>query len=496
MTPKPVEQKVQSFEVADGDTFGDLLSAERIQTQKPLKIGLFGTGFFEYWRMYPGLRAKVEQDAMLVQRRLSAGHDVVPAALVDTMDAADEAGRQFRAAGIDLLVMAYRTYIPDAYVHQLLSHLPEIPVLMVASQSRDTLDYDDDYSGTLRNSGLMALVQLSCGIRRMGARRSIECIAGSIHDEETYRNIGRYAEVVTIFRRLKTMVIGVIGQVFRGMLDFEYDKTKVKGALGPEIINLQVDHLLAAFEQARADDPDVRRMVERTAAEYDASALAANDIERAARAAVALKRMVRHFRLDALALLGQHLVERKLKTTPYLGIAELCRDGFPCVTEGDVIGLVMMKILRHLSGYMPYFVEWGEFDVPRNAWMLLGHGFCDPDQARNKPPLLVPAAEQWGLEGAGCSLACVPAPGPCTMAHFVERPDGWRMVISSGEFLDLEPLPISEVHAVVRVKEPVLGYAERLVEAGVPHHIITVRGDVRRELEQLARLLDVRTIIL
>jgi L-arabinose isomerase len=488
---------IRSFEVGEGDVFGDLLSPERIETGRNLKIGLLATGYFEYWRMYPELRAQVEQDAARVCDRLSQRHDIVPSGLVDTMDAADEARRRFRDENVDLIVLAYRTYIPDAYVHQVLSRLPDVPLLVFASQSRDRFDCNDDYSGVLRNSGVMALVQSVCGLRRMGGRKlTIECVAGSIHDEEAYQRIGRYIKVVTIYKRLKTMTVGVIGQVFRGMFDFEYDKTKVKGALGPEIINLQIDHLLASCEQAPLEDPDVQAMLRHARAAYDVTGVGLSDLERAAPVAVALQRLVRRFRLDGLALLGQHFVERKLKTTSYLGLSELHRNGFPCVTEGDVIGLVMMTILHHLTGYMPFFLEWSQFDVQRNAWMLLGHGFGDPNQARNQPPLLTPAAEQWGLEGAGCSLLCVPAAGPCTMAHFVERADGWRMLISGGEFLDLEPLPINEVHAIVRVERPIKQYAELLVKAGVPHHVIAVRGDVRQELEQLARLFEMTTISL
>jgi L-arabinose isomerase len=160
------------------------------------------------------------------------------------------------------------------------------------------------------------------------------------------------------------------------------------------------------------------------------------------------------------------------------------------VAEGDVVGLIMMKILHHLSGHMPFFLEWSEFDVERNAWMLLGHGFGDPTQARKGAVELTPTAEQWGLEGTGCSTWLVPAPGPCTIAHFVQQADGWRMFVVGGEILDLDPLPINDVHAVVQVERPVREFAEQLVLAGVPHHAITVRGDVRRELRQLASLLD------
>ena len=57
------QSQVKSFETAEGDSFGDLLSADRIDSNKPLKIGLLWTGFFEYWPMYPQLKEQVTADA-------------------------------------------------------------------------------------------------------------------------------------------------------------------------------------------------------------------------------------------------------------------------------------------------------------------------------------------------------------------------------------------------------------------------------------------------
>ena len=488
---------MESFEVAEGDAFGDLLSRSRLDVGKRLKIGLVATGFFEYWSMYPSLKGLVEQDARVVRKRLSEKHEIVCSDLVDTVDAADQAGRKFREEQVDLLILAYRTYVPDSYIHQLLSHLPGVPLLVFGSQSRDSFDYGDDYNGVLRNSGLMALVQLVCGFRKIGDRcPAIEAVAGSIYDEEAYRRIDRFIDVATIHKRLKMMTIGVVGHVFRGMFDFEYDKTRVKGKLGPEVIHVQIDHLAQEWERARPEDTDVQALIQRAGSEYTIEGVGDGDLEKAARLAVALRRLVERFRLDGVALLCQHFVEKKLKTTPNLGLSQMHRAGLPGVAEGDVIGLIMMKVLHHLTGNMPFFLEWSEFDVERNAWMLLGHGFGDPSQARNGSVTLMPTAEQWGLEGTGCSTLFVPEPGPCTMAHFVEQADGWRMLVCGGDILDLDPLPINDVHALVRVERPVKEFAEMLLKAGVPHHAITVRGDVRRELGQLAALLGMTTVTL
>jgi L-arabinose isomerase len=492
-TKKP---EIVSFEVGT-DSAGDLLSRNRIKTKAKLKVGLVATSYFEFYRMYEGLFEQINADAEVVFKRLKPNHDIVRTPLVDTLDSADEAGRMMREQNVDLIIFAYRAYVPDAYIHHLLSHVPNVPVLFFASQSRDKFEFEDSYRGVLRNSGIMAQVQLVAGFRKMNIYNEIEAVAGSIYDDTAYHKINRYIEVVTIYKQLKTMTFGMIGNVFRGMFDFEFDKTKVKGALGPEVMNIQVDHLLAQWEKAPMSDPEVQKMLKHAKTAYTVDGVGEEDLNNAARIAVAIRRLVDRFQLDGLVVLCQHFLEAKLKSTPYLGLSELHRQGdCPATSEGDVLGLVMMKILKALTGNMAFFVEWSEFDVEHNAWMMLGHGFGDPSQANHGKARLTPAAEQWGLEGTGCSACFAPEPGRCTMAHFIEDAKGWRMVITGGEILDLPTMPINDTHVIVKMDRPIREYTEDLIKAGVPHHAMTVRGECREELKQLAKLMKMETTIL
>jgi len=489
--------ELESFEVAEGDTFGDLLSAGRIRSGEKLKIGLLSAGFFEYWRMYPGtLKETVEKDSQVVLERLSRNYQVVYPGLVDSMDSADAAGRCFRDEQIDLLIISERTYVPDTYMHQALSHLSGVPLLLYVSQSHDKLDPKSDYEGTLRDSGMMSLVQLVAGFRKMNRYGELEVVVGSIHDEQAYRQIERYIDVVTICKQLKAMTIGVIGHVFRGMFDFEYDKTMVKGVLGPEVLNVQIGHLLDLWDETSSEDAEVRKLIEKVHSEYQVEGVDETDIVGAARVAVALKRLASRFRLDGLVLLGQHYVEAKTKSTSYLGMAELHAEGKVLgMTEGDVLGLIMMKILRHLAGLTPFFGEWAEFDVKRNAMMLLGHGYADPTQARTGTvPRITPTPEQWGFEGKGFSFEMTFDPGPATFGHFIRDAKGWRMLISGGKILDLPAMPIHDVSLVVEIERPIKEYVEILTKSGFPHHCIAVRGDVRKELSQLADLMGMEKV--
>jgi L-arabinose isomerase len=490
---------LQSFEVAEGDTFGDLLSADRIRSHQPVKVGLLSGGFFEYWRMYPQtLKKAVLKDNQVVLDRLSASHQVVFPGLVDSMDSADHAGRCFRDEQIDLLIVTERTYVPDTYIHQTLSHLPDVPLLLYVSQSSDTLDLDNNYEATLRDSGMMSLVQLVAGFRKMDRYPNLEVVVGSIHDDEAYAEIDRYIDVVTIHKQLKAMTIGVVGHVFRGMFDFEFDKTMVKGVLGPEVVNVQISHLLDLWEKILPEDSEVTSLVKKVDSSYEVKGVGQSDILGAARVAVAMKRLVARFRLDGLVLLGQHYVETHTKATSYLGMAELHAEGKTLgVTEGDVLGLVMMKILRHFTGQTPFFGEWAEFDVPRNAMMLLAHGYADPTQAKSgSKPRITPTPEQWGFDGSGFSYEFTFDPGEATFGHFIRDAEGWRMLISGGEILDVPAMPICDCSLVVKLDRPIKEYVEILTKRGFPHHCIAVRGDVRKQLGQLADLMGMKQVLI
>ena len=77
--------------------------------------------------------------------------------------------------------------------------------------------------------------------------------------------------------------------------------------------------------------------------------------------------------------------------------------------------------------------------------------------------------------------------GPVTLAHGIHDVDGWRMIVSSGEIVDTEPLHINESSLIVRVDKPVKQYFRELVELGYTHHIIAVSGDVTAQVEMFAR---------
>lgn len=482
---------IESFEVTKGARSGDMLSTRT--GQKRLKVGLLATAYFEYYRMYENIKREVTEDMQVVVDRLKKKHDIVYPGLVDTLDSAEQAGILFAKEQVDLIIVTEATYTTDYILHQALHHLSgDIPILIYASQVHDRLDFNASYDQALRNSGPMGLVQLTAGFRKMNKFSRYHIVTGAINDDEAYREIDQFIGIHTTIAELRGWVIGVIGHVFRGMYDFQYDKTALQGVFGPHVMELQSSHLVDIWKEHSLADKKVVALKNRVFKDYDVKDLSEEEVLRAARLAVSLTELVDRYKLDGLALLGQHYIEKLCNSTCHLGVSEiLLSDKAFAVTEGDVIGAIMCKVLKDFTGQTPFFGEWEEFDLSLNAAMLLGHGFVDPRTTREKRPPVRPTCEQWGFEGKSFGFQASFKPGPVTMTHVIQDPKGWRILITGGQILETPPFTrLGECAMVIGVEKPVKQFFKELMKFGFAHHAIVGYGDVRYQLEIFAEQLD------
>jgi L-arabinose isomerase len=483
------DKPVTSFEAAKPGVYGDILNIQDGRRLSP-RVGLLAVGYFEYWRMYPSLRERVRQDLDGVHRRLAEHVEVVYPGMVDTVDRAEEAGAAFAQAGVDIVVVVEGTYLPDFFVLQALEHVPHARIVLFNSQTGPDLSPTDTYEDTMRNSALIGIAQLSASLTK--AQKPYEVVVGEIADPEPYRRIRGLARAHELVARLRGLTIGLVGHVFRGMFDLEYDKGSVRGRLGPEVLSLHPDHLIELWKGIPPEE--VRTVAGKLTGRFKVRGITRDDLERSVRLGLAMRALTRHYRLGGLCFLGQHYIEKMTGAPARLGASMLMEeDRFMVACEGDVGGLVMMILQHGLTGNMPVQMEWGQFDLAHNALFLLGHGIASPEVAAGPDRVTITRApEEWGFEGHGANWELLLRPGPVTMGHFLSAPDGWRMLISEGEALEFPCLPCDEIHALVRVASPVREYLEAVMSRGVAHHLVVVHGSVAADLEKLADRLGVQ----
>lgn len=482
-----MEETIKSFEEG-AEQSGDILTGGKQKT--PLKIGVLTCGYFEYWRMYPTLKATVEGDVKVVTDRIAKEYpNAVFTGMVDTLDSAAAAGKMLKKADVDVVLLVYGTYTADFITLTALDYVSEKPLIVFSTQPHANVDKNGDYEGSLRNSAVIGIAQLTGTLRKM--KRDYKIVVGHLHDERAYRKIDEYMHARQAVKDLRESNIGIIGHVFRGMYDIELSKTFFKSTFGVNIIQIQSSHLLDVWSEVT--DEEAEKEAQALLSRFKRKNVTEIDVKRAMKLAIAMERLAKKFSLDAMCFLDQHFVQRQVLTSARMGASLLMeRTDMSVNCEGDLGGLVTMMLMRSLAGRAALMGEWGEYDTDENAVFVIGHGIGTPDMATTETEIVLSRTpEEWGFEGAGCNYELILKQGKATIAHIMEGPNGYRLLVSKAESIDFPRLSFDELHAVLKVEKPVNEYLEEVFDFGVSHHCIVVLGDVSEELKRVGEALGI-----
>ncbi len=478
---------IKSFEEGAAVS-GDILTGGK--QKKKIKIGVLTCGYFEYWRMYPGLKEKVEGDLKRVTDRICGEYEnVLLSGMVDTLDEADRAGKLFRRENVDAVLLVYGTYTADFITLTALDQIKEKPLIVFSTQPHKNVDRQGTYENSLRNSAIIGIAQITGTLCKL--KRKYEVVVGSVDDENAYRKLRRHFKALQAIEDLREANIGIIGHVFRGMYDIELSKTFLKSAFGVNIILIQNSHLMEVWE--KVEESEVEKEKAKLLSRFKRKNVSEEDVGNAVRLAVAMRKISEKFHLNAMCFLDQHFIQKQVKTSARIGASLLMENTDMCVNcEGDLGGLVAEMLLKSLSDKNPLMAEWGEYDEETNSVLLIGHGIGTPDLASSeKEVLLSRTPEEWGFEGSGLNYELVVKEGDYTISHIFETPEGYRLLISPVEGIEFPRLDFDEIHALVKVKSPVTQYLQKLLETGVSHHAVLGGGDVSEELKSVARFLNI-----
>ena len=461
---------------------------------KKARIGLLTGGYFEYWKMYPGLDKIVEEEMRQLSKSLSQKVDVVWSGLADTKEKAEQAGRKFRKEDIDILVICEGTYFPDFMPIQTMEYVPDVPVLILATQPQDYVTAGMDYKDAIHHSfGLVGIVQLTGAMSKMG--KKFEVLAVALNDPSLPDKVCDYTNTVTAVRSMRYMNLGIVGHTFQGMYDLEIDKTKLKATFGPNVIYIEIAELISTWRNIK--DDEAANLSRDIMSKYTCTGPAAQDIENSCRLGLAMEKLAEKYDLAGLSHLCQHLIHVETGTTPCYAATRLIDKGVMVTCEGDIANLACMCLVHKLTKDVACFVEWGMYDTRENAMLMVHHGAGTPQMAKsNCDVCITPTGEKWGFKGTGASFRFMGRPGDVTLSSVINDLNGWRMFISKGRAIDVPCRPYFGQQFMIKFDMPIKEYVESLCSHGVTHHAILSYTDTTKKLTQAAKLLDINQFLL
>ncbi len=478
-----------------------------IPRRKPLtaNVGVFGVGHHTYWPQFAGLLDDVKRKlAVFVNKVRAHGDNVIDFGIAEDARSAYALRSQLKAASLDLIFCDMLTYATSASFGVIIRDL-DVPIVLVALQPLKGLDYSRASTYMqLMNDDFCAVPEFTNVAIRMG-KHPPPLILGTLDDDPTADSeIADWCRIARVLHDLKRARIGHFGHVLENMLDMQTDPTALTSAFGCHIVETEPDELMRHFRSVSDPDAEVKKqqilkIFETPDPRSDpiTRKLTPEDLDMAARVAVALERFVDENELDALAYYYEAEPDspmRRLVSNLIVGNSLLTAAGFPMCGESDLKTCIAMLIEDRL-GIGGSFAEFHPIDF-REGFVLVGHDGPHHISIAEGKPALRSLIKYHGKPGAGASVEFRIKQGPITMLSIgVARSGRFKFVIAEGQSVRGPIPPTGNTNTRGYFQPDVRTFLKRWVAEGPTHHFAVGTGKQAGVIQQIGEILGLETAI-
>jgi len=469
----------------------------------PLRVGLFGIGLDTYWPQFPGLKSRLEGYLARVGAKLARpGVEIVNLGLVDNPGRAHAAGREFRRADVDLIVLHVTTYALSSTVLPVVARA-KVPVLVLNLAPAAAIDYAafNALGDRTRMTGEWLAHCSACPVPEIAnvfkrAGIPFHQVSGMLdEDPACWDEVDAWVDAARVAAAMNGNRLGLMGHTYGGMLDIQSDATLQSVTFGTHIEHLEVDELSARRRDVTADAIAAR--VAEFHREFAVQAdCAPADLAEAARTSVALDALVAAHGLGSLAYYykGTGVAENEATVASIIpGCSLLTARGVPVAGEYEVKNAQAMKIMD-LFGAGGSFTEYYAMDFTADV-VLMGHdgpGHIAIAQGRTK---LRPLGLYHGKVGRGLSVEMAVKHGPVTLLSVVETAGGkLALLCAEGESVAGPILEIGNTNSRYLFACGAREFVNRWNAHGPAHHCAVGVGRIADRIGKLGALLALPVI--
>ena len=470
--------------------------------ESPLRVGIFGIGLDTYWAQFPGLHDRLEGYLNTIRSNLTgSGAEVVSAGLVDSVEKAQAAAACLKTSDVSLVFLYVSTYALSSTVLPVVQRL-KVPVIVLNLQPAKAIDYA--WFNALGDRGKMtgewlafcqacAVPEIASVFNRAGI--PFHQITGTLDDPASWKEMQEWVEAAQVVKTLSSTRLGILGHYYNGMLDVYSDPTQQAAYLGPHIEHLEIDELKALRREVTQEEVEEKK--KEIAREFVVLAeCPAAEVERAARTACALDRLVAKKKLGALAYYYEGTPgseEEDIITSVIAGNSLLTARHVPVAGECEVKNAMAMKIMDAF-GAGGSFSEFYAMDFNEEV-ILLGHDGPGHLAIAEGKPILKPLGVYHGKPGHGLSVEMKVKHGPVTLLSVVQTRDGQlQLLTAEGESVAGPILELGNTNSRYKFQLSIKEFVDAWSRQGPAHHCAIGVGHIAGKIKKLAALLNLQVV--
>lgn len=477
-----------------------------IARRKPLsaRVGLFGVGHHTYWAQFDGLLDELMQHHKTLADRIAAqGVTVTDLGMVDTAQSAYTAVKSLKAGNFDLIFCNMLTYATSS-TWGIIARELDIPIVLVALQPLSAMQYDKATTRIqLANDNLCAVPEFM-GVSVRMRKKAPPCIMGHLYnDPQADGELSQWCAIARVLHDLRGARLGQMGHALEAMLDMHHDPTLFTAEFGLHVVMCEPDEVMKHYrnvtpEQIQSRSAQILDFFDTPEPRADpvTTKLTDQDLQTAARAAVALEQFIDEKQLDGLAYYYEAEPQsemRKLVTNFIVGNSMLTAAGFPMCGENDLKTCVAMLIMDRLE-IGGSFAEFHPADFEK-GFILVGHDGPHHLNIAEGKPVLRSLKKYHGKPGSGASVEFKIKQGPITMLCCTQTGDGrMKFVIAEGQSV-AGPIPATGNTNTRAFFEPDLrNFLKSWFAAGPTHHFALGIGHHADTLMKLSGALGIEAV--
>ncbi|HEV2133339.1 MAG TPA: hypothetical protein VGR47_03675 [Terracidiphilus sp.] len=328
------------------------------------------------------------------------------------------------------------------------------------------------------------------------AGHAFELVYGDPDDAQLRAELGRAIAVARAARGLRQAKVGVIGTHAPGFIDLAAEPFLMRRALGVQLHPLSLPQYMERVHAVPADA--VRKDVDAVMAmKLPMGEITAEDLPMNSRCYLAMLELIEEECLDGITIQCWPELPNMLGQWPYLAVSRLTTAGRAVSIEGDVDGCVG-SLMNCLLGMGPGFLtDWLEHD--RNTIFFWHPGMAPMDMCNAAGSAGGPSlAKHFNIVKPLVVDGCIREGEAVTVARLWRCDGEYHMTAFEGRtVLPRRKLTGNTVLMKLSEEEIARGGTvperfERLVHAGMPHHVLLSFGTHAETFRRLARAVGVK----
>ena len=437
------------------------------------------------------ISAMVQDNARMAVETIGKHFDVVHPKIITTIEDAKEACREFKAADVDVLIIAHLIYSGDDPLIEVLLQMKGTPVILWCYNIYRKLPRITKMCDYFSVTGAPGMLQGIAPMKRMG----VKFVFGVPGSEKLDKAFHDWSLALSVKKAMRSLNIAAIGRRYEPMSGAWIDELRLKTVLGPKVV------WISAFEYAQmvkaVDEELLREFVNEQKAAYRVSdQLTDEDIMTASRASIACYDLCKKYNCEVLSVQDMDQeIHDMIGCRPQLTYQKMFDEGISCGMEEDIDSALCVWILHNLAETPAMYGEVFTYDEEEN-FLAIGHAAPhDLRLAGDNPIEMIPDQEfMYADRCQGAWNMFVTPPGPVTLVCLFEDCDTYRFIVASGEALDMPTWVTGGPHALVRPKMAVEEFLKAVCEIGVTQHFALCFGDVKERIAVFGRLMETEVV--